>query len=172
MSTTTILRKSPLLRTVEGEQLLALARTIKVGEVLTYERVRAELSVDMQSPAGRQLWHKAQAVLADEDSVQFACNTGVGYRRLADGEKVAKSGRYIGQATKRVRAAGRVLTTVDRNALTATERVAHDVQSTVVGLMQAVARPAIAVSRTKAPSQDDIDAMVGALGQLSARRSP
>lgn len=147
------------------------ARTVEVGATLTYADVQEQLKVNLQSPAGRQLWQKVQKVLADEDRMQFACTTNVGYRRLADGEKLQKSGRYIGQATKRVRAAGRVLHTVDRNALTQTEQISHDVQSTVVGMMQLVAKPAIVVSRATPPSQAELDALVGAMRQIGASKS-
>jgi hypothetical protein len=51
-----ILSKSPLLRTVEGERLLALAEATEVNTVLTYERIRDEIGFDPQSDRGRQLW--------------------------------------------------------------------------------------------------------------------
>lgn len=171
--TATILPREPLLRSVEGEQLLALARTVEVGELLTYARLRSELQIDVQKPSGYQLWRKAQTVLADEDKMQFACEPKVGYRRLAEGEKLHKSGRYIGQAVKRTRAAGKVLRTVDYVALDHDQQNQHDVQVTVVGLMQNAAKPAIAIAnRTTPPTDAETNTWLKELQASSALLTP
>ncbi len=170
--TTTILPKEPLLRTVEGEQLLALARTIEVGETLTYARVREELKIDLQRPQGYQLWRKVQAVLAEEDKVQFACVSKVGHRRLAEGEKLSKSGRYIGQAVRRTRAAGKVLHSVNYVALDHDQQNSHDVQVAVVGAMQAVAKPAVAIAKSTPPTAEETNEWLKALHAADMQFAP
>lgn len=159
-STPKVLKRPVLLQSVEGEQLLELATSIGVGETLTYERVRNELSVDLQKPSGRQMWQKVQRVLADEQNMQFACVTKIGYQRLDDDGKVDKSGKFIGQAVKRVRAASRVIVTTDRSKLSAAKQLAHDVQSTVIAVMQTAAKPAIVATRAEAPSKSDMDKLL------------
>lgn len=171
--TTTVLSHEPLLRTVEGELLAALARTIKIGEILTYTRVRDELSIDLQQPAGYQLWRKMQTVLADDDKAQFACVPRVGFKRLADGEKLQKSGRYIGQAIRRTRAASKVLRTVNYVALDHQQQNTHDVQVAVVGLMQTAAKPAMAVANRVTPPTDvETTAWLRSLAKSSAIMTP
>ena len=161
-----VLKRPVLLRTVEGEQLLALASAVAVGEVLTYVAVKTAINVDMQSPAGRQLWHKAQGVLAAEKQMQFACVPRVGYKRLDDDGKVDKSGKYIGQAVGRVRAAGRVITTTDRANLSATKKAALDIQATVCSIMQNAAKPAIAATRAAAPDKAELDRIIAGVREL------
>ena len=161
-----VLKRPVLLRTVEGEQLLQLAAMIEVGDTLTYERVNNELKVDLQSQAGRQLWQKVQRVLADERHMQFACIATVGYKRLSDDEKVDKSGRFIGQAVRRVRAAGRVIVSTDRSKLSAPKQLALDVQNAVVGVMQMAAKPAILATRAEAPSSSEMDKILEGIRAL------
>ena len=161
-----VLKRSVLLRTVEGEQLLLLAQKIEVGSTMTYAQVKDEIGVDLQSSAGRQLWTKAQRHLAAERSMQFSCVHKVGYKRLDDDGKVHKSGRHIGQAVGRVRAASRVLHTTDRNNLSNEKRLAFDVQSMVVGEMQNAAKPAIIATRAQPPSPEQRAALLESFGKL------
>lgn len=164
--TVQVLKRPVLLRTVEGEQLLALASAVEVDDVLTYAAVKAAIGVDMQSPGGRQLWQKAQGVLAAEKQMQFACVHRVGYKRLDDDGKVDKSGKYIGQAVGRVRAAGRVIVTTERANLSATKKAALDIQATVCSIMQNAAKPAIVATRASAPNKAELDRIIAGVREL------
>jgi hypothetical protein len=155
--TVQVLKRSVLLRTVDGEKLLAMATAIEVGGTLSYEHVKAALGIDLQAPAGRQLWQRAQQHLAAEKHYQFTCIPRVGYQRLDDDGKVDKSGKFIGQAVRRVRAAGRVIVTTDRAKLSAPKQLAHDVQNAVIGAMQTAARPAIVATRATPLDRAELD---------------
>lgn len=159
-NTIQVLKRPLLLRTVDGEKLLALATTIEVGATLTYEHVKTTLEIDLQSPAGRQLWQRVQKHLAAESHYQFTCIHKVGYQRLDDDGKVDKSGKFIGQAVRRVRTAGRVMVTTDRSKLSAAKALAHDVQHAVIGAMQTIARPAITVTRATPLDRADLDRII------------
>lgn len=161
-----VLKRPVLLRTVEGEQLVHLAATVETGEVLTYERVLEETKVDLQSASGRQMWRKVQTVLAAEHCMQFACIATVGYKRLDDDAKIDKSGRFIGQAVRRVRAAKGVIVTVDRSKLCAAKQLAHDVQSTVIAVMQTCAKPAIIATRAESPKASEMDKLLESVRAL------
>ena len=158
--------RTALLRTVEGEQLRQLAASIKVGETLTYERVLAEIKVDLQSNAGRQLWLKAQNDLAADKGLQFICVPKVGYRLLAENEKVDKSGRFIGQAAGRVRAAARVIGTTDREKLSPEKQNAYDVQGAVITVMGHVARQATKVTAGGNAPRKELDSVLEAVRGL------
>lgn len=133
---------------------------------MTYAQVKAEIGVDLQSSAGRQLWVKAQRHLAAEHSMQFACVPKVGYKRLDDDGKVDKSGRHIGQAVGRVRAASRVLHTTDQTQLSDAKKFAFNVQSMVIGEMQNSARTAIVATRTEPPSPEQRRALLESFAKL------
>lgn len=160
MTDTTVIKRPVLLRTVDGEKLLNLAAETKVGEVLTYEHVCATLEIEIQQPAGYALWQAVQKTLAAEKHMQFANVPRVGYQRLDDDGKVDKSGKFIGQAVKRVRAAGRVIVTTDRAKLSDTKKLALDVQNAVIGAMQTVARPALAASRPQPPDKAELEKII------------
>lgn len=167
MTEATVLRRSLLLRTVEGEALLNLAQKIEVGATMTYEMVRSELSVDLQAGAGRNLWRAVQKTLATEHKMQFACVHRVGYVRLDDDGKVDKSARYIGQAAKRVRSAGRVLVTADRGKMSESKKLAFDVQNAVIGALQTSIKPAMMVSRSTPVPKDELEKLMESVRRLS-----
>ena len=162
-------QRAPLLRSVEGEQLLELAKAVEVGGTLTYAAVRSALGVDLQSAAGRNLWRAVQKHLADEHARQFRNIPGEGYQRLDDDGKVDKSGKLIAQATGRARAAGRVLATTDRSKLSAPKQLAYDVQGACLAVMQTAAKPAIAATKAQPPSPDEISKIAASLKALAPR---
>lgn len=161
-----IVKRSVLLRTIDGERLLALAASVEIGATLTYEQVKTKLEINLQTPAGRQLWQRVQHHLAAEKQYQFACVPKIGYQRLDDDGKVDKSGKFIGQAVKRVRAAGRVIVTTDRARLSDTKKLALDVQNAVIGAMQTVARPALVASRATPMDKAEIDRVIESIRAL------
>jgi hypothetical protein len=160
-----ILSKSPLLRTVEGERLLALAEATEVNTVLTYERIRDEIGFDPQSDRGRQLWAKVQAEL-EARGLQFHTEPRVGYRRLDDDGKVDKSGRLIGQAAGRARKAGRVIASTDRAKLTDENKLKHDVQRVCVSMIETIARPATSVKPSPPPDPDELQRVFAGVAGL------
>lgn len=163
---TTVLPRSPLLRTVEGERLLALAEATAPNEVLTYERVRAELGFNPQSNAGRSLWSKVQAEL-ESRGMQFSTEPKIGYRRHDDDGKVDKAGRLIGQAARRARAAGRVVSTTERAKLSEANRARYDLQRVCASIMEQTARVAAApATQATAPSPDELQRIFASVREL------
>lgn len=160
-----IFAKSPLLRTVEGERLLALAEATEPNTILTYEKIRVDLGIDPQSDSGRSLWSKIQPEL-EARGMQFSTEPKVGYRRLDDDGKVDKSGRLIGQAARRVRKAGRVIVTTDRSKLSEENKLKHDIQRVCVALMEQTARSTTATTPASAPSTTELQRLVAAVSEL------
>lgn len=151
---------SSRLRTIEGERLLDLAASIEIGEILTYARAKEAVGVDMQSQSGRQVWQRVQQSLARDRGVHFANIPKVGYQRLDDDGKVDKSGRFIGQARRRVRAAAQVVATTDRSKLSPEKQATHDVQATVISIMSIAGRRGLAVTKSRASSTEDTERLL------------
>ena len=121
---------------LKAEELL---RSIPVGQVVTYETLRAELGLDVRGDK-RYVLAQARKHL-ERDAVVYEAVRGVGYKRLDDVQTVKTSVGYIRKARNAARRGViRATAVADYNSLPNEVKVQHNTVASLCGAIVEVTK--------------------------------
>ena len=125
---------------VDVQILADLLKTKGVGEVATYEELKAAIKRDLQGPA-RYLLAAARRRLLRDDRMVFDPITDVGLKRLSDVECVATHKRTAKRIQRTAERGIRVVAAADYDTLPNAVKIEHNIALAHLGALAHIAKP-------------------------------